>query len=75
MEKCVKKQRRRGETIVDNRYGWLNVEYRRTEFWNKNTLRQQRNRGDVKKKMLELTENVNANTLDEGRATTELGVA
>lgn len=66
---------RRGETIVDNRYGWLNVEYRRTEFWNKNTLRQQRNRGDVKKKMLELTENVNANTLDEGRATTELGVA
>lgn len=41
---------RRGETIVDNRYGWLNVEYRRTEFWNKNTLRQQRNRGDVKKK-------------------------
>lgn len=54
----------------------MNVEYRRTEFWNKNTLRQQRNRGDVKKKkMLELTENVNTNTLDEGRATTELGVA
>lgn len=29
----------------------------------------------LKKKKLELTENVNANTLDEGRATTELGVA
>lgn len=34
-----------------------------------------RNRSGVKKKKLELTENVNANTLDEGRATTELGVA
>lgn len=29
----------------------------------------------LKKKKLEPTGNVNANTLDEGRATTELGVA
>lgn len=51
-----------------SKYGW-------TEFENKNTCDSNVTRSGVEKKKLEPTENVNANTLDEGRATTELGVA